>query len=287
MDDRLDLLMGRMSERLITVGKSMGTVLLDLRSKSERTVPCDLRPVSEDLPDALPFEPFSCTADVGCDHGYVSMYLVLSGISKSAIAMDLRKGPLSAARNNVAEFGIADKVQVRLSDGLLALSDGEADSLVIAGMGGKLMLSILEKRDITSLGIKAGVMQPQSDIPEFRGYMRGRGFEIVDERIVFEDGKYYFPMVVSFTGDGKKYEAALEKLVGELSVSRDDALRLSDKYGLYNILRRDELLKSYLEHGREVSSSIIVGLNKDQHPDRFREVATELSDIELLLDFFD
>lgn len=260
MDNRLDVLKGRMSERLITVGESLGT---------------------------LHFDSFSCTADVGCDHGYVSMYLVLSGISKSAIAMDLRKGPLSAARNNVAEFGIADKVQVRLSDGLLGLSDGEADSLVIAGMGGKLMLSILEKRDIASLGIKAGVLQPQSDIPEFRGYMRGRGFEIVDERMVFEDGKYYFPMVVSFTGDGKKYEAALEKLVEELSVSRDDALRLSDKYGLYNILRREELLQSYLEHGREVSSSIISSLNKEQHPDRFREVATELSDIELLLDFFD
>ena len=117
--------------------------------------------------------------------------------------------------------------------------------------------------------------------------MRGRGFEIVDEHMVFEDGKYYFPMVVSFKGDGKKYETALEKLMDELSVNREDALRLSDKYGLYNILRRDELLKSYLEHGREVSSSIISSLNKEQHPDRFREVATELSDIELLLDFFD
>ncbi|MBE5829637.1 MAG: SAM-dependent methyltransferase [Butyrivibrio sp.] len=260
MDNRLDVLKGRMSERLITVGESMGT---------------------------LNFDSFSCTADVGCDHGYVSMYLVLAGISKSAIAMDLRKGPLSSAASNVAEFGIADKVQVRLSDGLLGLKAGEADSLVIAGMGGKLMLSILEKRDITALGIEAGVLQPQSDIPEFRGYMRGRGFEIVDEHMVFEDGKYYFPMVVSFTGDGKKYEASLEKLVGELAVSRDDALRLSDEYGLYNILRRDELLKSYLQHGREVGSSIITSLNKDQHPDRFREVATELSDIELLLDFFD
>lgn len=264
MDNRLDALKGRMSERLITVGELLGAVLVDLSNSS-----------------------FTCTADVGCDHGYVSMYLVLRGISESAIAMDLRKGPLSSARDNVADFGIADRVQVRLSDGLEALNDGEADSLVIAGMGGKLMLSILEKRDITSLGIKTGVLQPQSDIPEFRGYMRGRGFEIVEERIVFEDGKYYFPMTVSFSGDGKQYEKALQKLVDELSVSREDALRLSDKYGLYNILRRDELLRPYLEHGHEVNTSIISSLNKDQHPDRYKEVAGELSDIELLLDYFD
>jgi len=272
MDNRLDVLKGRMSERLITVGESLGTLHFDSHNESKCNVPDDS---------------FSCTADVGCDHGYVSMYLVLSGISKSAIAMDLRKGPLSAARNNVAEFGIADKVQVRLSDGLQGLSDGEADSLVIAGMGGKLMLGILEKRDITTLGIKAGVLQPQSDIPEFRGYMRGRGFEIVDEHIVFEDGKYYFPMAVSFTGSGTRYDESLTKLMDELSVGREDALRLSDKYGLYNILRRDELLRPYFEHGREVSSSIMSSLNKDQHPDRYREVAWELSDIELLLDYFD
>ncbi len=259
MDNRLDVLKGRMSERLITVAESLG---------------------------ASGDGHFRCTADVGCDHGYVSMYLVLRGISRDAIAMDLRQGPLSAARDNVADYGISDKVQIRLSDGLEGLKDGEADSLVIAGMGGKLMLSILEKRDITSLGIRMGVLQPQSDIPEFRSYMRGRGFEMVDERMVFEDGKYYFPMTVSFSGDGKKYDLALDELMRDLSVAREDALRLSDKYGLYNILRRDELLRPYLEHGREVSTSIMAGLNKYQHPDRFSEVAGELSDIELLLDFF-
>ena len=67
MDNRLDVLKGRMSERLITVGESLGESL-----------------------GTLHFDSFSCTADVGCDHGYVSMYLVLNGISKSAIAMDLR-----------------------------------------------------------------------------------------------------------------------------------------------------------------------------------------------------
>ena len=259
MDNRLEVLKGRMSERLITVGESLGT---------------------------LHFDSFTCTADVGCDHGYISMYLVLSGISQKAIAMDLRKGPLSAAEDNIREFEISDRVQVRLSDGLEGLSEGEADSLVIAGMGGKLMIGILEKRDIPSLGIKAGVLQPQSDIPEFRGYLRECGFEIVDERIVFEDGKYYFPMAVAFTGDGKKYDASLNLLMEKLSVSRQDAIRLSDKYGLYNILRRDDLLKVYLEHGREVDISIKENLDTDRHPERYGEVEKDLSDIELLLNFF-
>ncbi|RKM61118.1 SAM-dependent methyltransferase [Butyrivibrio sp. CB08] len=252
MDNGLDVLRGRMSDRLITVADMLGSG-------------------------------YKCTADVGCDHGYISIYLVLKGISEGAIAMDLRKGPLSAAKSNIEEFGISDKVEVRLSDGLEKLGKGEADSLVIAGMGGKLMLSILEKRDIQGLGIKRAVLQPQSDIPEFRGYMRGRGFSILDEQIILEDGKYYFPMLVDFTGADESYDKAIKELS---ELCRCDAVRLADRYGVYNILRRDPLLKAYLEHGREVAGSIISSLDKDQHPERYAEVAGELSDIELLLDQF-
>ncbi len=299
MDNGLELLKGRMSGRLVTVADMLGG--------GAGKAPGRLAPGSmTDMTGVAAESGYTCTADVGCDHGYISMYLVMKGISDKAIAMDLRNGPLSAAKSNIAEFGIADKVSIRLSDGLDKLEKGEADSLVVAGMGGKLMISILEKKDIPSLGIKRGVLQPQSDIPEFRGYLRGRGFSILDERIVLEDGKYYFPMLVDFTGADEAYDRAVNKLSDEIAgsdltrrnvnefldkarVSVDCSslvARLADEYGIYNILRREPLLRSYLEHGLEVNNSILGSLDKGQHPDRYREVASKLSDIELLLDLF-
>ena len=83
-------------------------------------------------------------ADVGCDHGYVSIYLVQRGIAKSVIAMDVRKGPLSAAGANISEYGLEDLISTRLSDGVKELEKGEANAIVIAGMGGKLMERLIE-----------------------------------------------------------------------------------------------------------------------------------------------
>ncbi len=236
---------------------------------------------------------YRCTADVGCDHGYVSMYLVMRGISGSAIAMDVRKGPLSQAEANVHEFGLEDKVSLRLSDGLSDLKSGEADSLVIAGMGGRLMMSILDGANLRGLGIRMGVLQPQSDIMQFRQYIRQRGYGIVDERMIFEDGKYYFPMLIDFFHEPDDFSSKvreLESFITDCTGSREraceSALRLSDRYGVYNILRRDELLVSYLTHGVDVNRSILSGLDEREHSERYSEVSAELSDMELLLKLF-
>ena len=75
--------------------------------------------------------------DVGCDHGYLPVYLVLNKKIPSAIAMDVRKGPLLRAKEHVQQYGVSDYIELRLSDGLSALKAGEGDTLVIAGMGGR------------------------------------------------------------------------------------------------------------------------------------------------------
>ena len=77
--------------------------------------------------------------DVGCDHGYLPVYLVQNKKIPTAIAMDVRKGPLSRAEEHIAQYGLLDYIETRLSDGLEALKSGEGDTLVIAGMGGPLM----------------------------------------------------------------------------------------------------------------------------------------------------
>ena len=230
-----------------------------------------------------------CTADVGCDHGYVSIYLVQNKISESAIAMDVRKGPLAMAENNIRDYALTGEITTRLSDGLTQLHEDEADSLVIAGMGGKLMISILEKKDLVSLGIRAAVLQPQSDIDEFREYLRGKGYFIEDDRIILDEGKYYFPIKVVPGDGGRGSFSTPDSAIALLSkvCDPDMALQACNLYGEHTILRRDPLLKDYLAHGREVALSILQGLDEKEHSQRYAEVKNSLDIINAVLTLYD
>ena len=84
-------------------------------------------------------------ADVGTDHGYIPIALIQRQRIKSAIAMDINKGPLARAQDNIASARLGDYIQTRLSDGVAALGEGEADSILIAGMGGELVIHILSE----------------------------------------------------------------------------------------------------------------------------------------------
>lgn len=232
-------------------------------------------------------------ADVGCDHGYVSIYLVTHGIAKECIAMDVRSGPLSGAKDNIDEYGLSDSINTRLSDGVKELKQGEADALVIAGMGGNLMRRILEEGKPKELGIKTAVLQPQSDIADFRQYLRDSGFVITDERVIEEDGKFYFPMKVSLVitetsashdDPGSSFESAISliKKVAE-NADNEQLLRICNRYGECNILNRDKILEKYLLHGKKVCESILKNLDEKEHSGRIQEITTELSDIDTAL----
>jgi tRNA (adenine22-N1)-methyltransferase len=135
--------------------------------------------------------PGNRTADVGCDHAHTGIYLVQAGISPKVLAMDLRKGPLEKARENVLEAGLKERIDLRLSDGLDALGEDEVDTILISGMGGPLILEILERNLEKAKSVKELVLSPQSDLPEFRKGLENMGFIITDIRIVRDD-KYYF-----------------------------------------------------------------------------------------------
>jgi len=131
------------------------------------------------------------TADIGCDHAYTSIYLVAQGIAPQVVAMDVNAGPLARAKENVKKFGMEDRITLRLSDGLAALSPGEVDTILIAGMGGPLMERILSTFPETVAATKELVLQPQSEIASFRRFLQGNGFRIVEEDMLSEEGKYY------------------------------------------------------------------------------------------------
>jgi tRNA (adenine22-N1)-methyltransferase len=138
--------------------------------------------------------PGGVLADVGTDHGYVPIALLQRQKIRGAIAMDINKGPLTRARANIAAAHLEDYIETRLSDGLQAIRPGEADSVLIAGMGGEMILHILSEGQEVCDAAGELILQPQSDIRKVREYLRENNYKIMDEDMVCEDGKYY-PML--------------------------------------------------------------------------------------------
>ena len=130
-------------------------------------------------------------ADIGTDHGFVPIFLVEEGKIPSAVAMDVNPGPLQRAEGHIQEHGLGDRIRTRLSDGLSALGEKEADTILIAGMGGALCVRILQQGARVLQEVKELVLQPQSEITDVRRYLEKSGWRIVSERMVLEDGKYY------------------------------------------------------------------------------------------------
>ena len=93
-------------------------------------------------------------ADVGCDHGFVPIFLVESGTSPLAVAADVRPGPLSRAKEHIKEHRLEEKIQTRLSDGLANIKPDEADSLIMSGIGGILMMRLLQDEEHTAKSFK-------------------------------------------------------------------------------------------------------------------------------------
>ena len=119
----------------------------------------------------------SRVADIGCDHAYLSIYLVEKGVSPYVIAMDINQGPVERARKNIEDYGYKSKIEVRKSDGLKELKSGEVDCLLMAGMGGSLMLDILsESKDYVVKEIDSIILQPQSEIELVRRKLKDFGF---------------------------------------------------------------------------------------------------------------
>lgn len=129
-------------------------------------------------------------ADIGCDHGYVSIYLAEKKHCR-VIATDVREGPLSTARKNIAAAGLAGQVECRLGDGLETLDPGEADTLLVAGMGGVLTGRILQGNPAVLAGVRTLVLQPQSDVSSVRKMLCELRFRIDREAFCTDAGKDY------------------------------------------------------------------------------------------------
>ena len=209
-------------------------------------------------------------ADIGTDHAYVPIYLCLEGTIPSATAMDVKDGPLKRAVSHINEAGLSDRIEVRLSDGLEALKAGEADTVLIAGMGGALMVRILKEGEEKLLTVNELVLQPQSEIFKVRRFLCGTGWEIAAEAVVSDSGKYY-PM---FRAVRKKQDEPKED--GKAPYTEADFI-----YGRVDLQTDKDAYKDFLEFKLCTACTVLEKLPGDGSSEdalwRRQELESEMS----------
>lgn len=179
--------------------------------------------------------------DVGCDHGFVAIYLAEKKICPGVIAMDVNKGPLLRAEEHIRRAGLSAYIETRLSDGLEKLKPGEADCMIAAGMGGRLTVKILSDYPEKRKSLRVLVLQPQSETAFVRRFLRENGFVIRKEDMVFEDGKFY-PMMAAEAAHSTGGRAGVPEK-GRAAYLRS----LEDKFGPCLLREGHPVLFQYLD----------------------------------------
>ena len=135
--------------------------------------------------------------DVGSDHAYLPIELVERGQIEAAIAGEVVEGPYQSAVKNVEAHGLKEKIQVRLANGLAAFEEADQVSVItIAGMGGRLIATILEEGLDKLASVERLILQPNNREDDLRIWLQDNGFQIVAESILEEAGKFYEILVV-------------------------------------------------------------------------------------------
>ena len=215
--------------------------------------------------------PGQVVADIGCDHGYVSITLTNSGKFEKALAMDINEGPLRLAGQNIALYGDKARIETRLSSGFDKLEKGEADTVIIAGMGGMLVRDILDAGRDKLGSVKQLVLGAQSDIDTVRRYITAVGFRIDDEEMLEEDGKYY-------------------QLIRAVNDGSDNVGKLNDIEALYGpvlINKKHAVLREYLTKQKAVLTDIklkLDGRTEDKIISRVEELTRDIRIIDETLE---
>lgn len=241
-------------------------------------------------------------ADIGCDHGFVSIYLIESGKASWCLAMDVNKGPLERARDHVIEKRLSTYIETRLSDGAKAIryiEDGnnekrlEVEAALIAGMGGRLMIQILKDSLSKFQSMDEFVLQPQSEIAKVRQFVRHMGYHIAKEDMVLEDGKYYPMMKVVRGINEADFSYQIPNYIREKYKDEEERKvkiqELFDEYGEHLLRGRHRILFQFLKKENEIYQEILKSLKeKDTKKSELRqdEIKDRLEFISLGLEWF-
>ena len=215
-------------------------------------------------------------ADIGCDHAYISIYLIKNKIATKVIAMDVNLGPLNIAKKNIAESGYGHKIEVRQSDGLKSLAKKEVETIVIAGMGGALICRILKEGIEQVMAVKELILQAQSDLPMVRKLLQDINYQIIEEKMLIDDKKYYLVIKA-------------RNAKNELTRDHKEDKEVYYAYGKYLLEKQDHVLHQYLKWRKKVTSQIIDKLKKEETANtrkRLIQMKEELELIEMGLEYY-
>lgn len=213
-------------------------------------------------------QPCDAVGDIGCDHAFVSIYLVEQHRAKRVIASDVRRGPIAIAKRNIEAMNLSDQIEIRMGDGLDTIVPGEVNAVVLAGMGGMLMIDILERGEEVVTRCDQLVLQPQSDIEKVRRYLAEKGYHLADEQMLIDAGKYYNLLDVRVHEMVQKDEYDCSKLA-------DDWCYM---YGGSLLRKKDPVLRSWLVKRRDTTAGLINSLsdkNTENAAKRLKTVKAE------------
>lgn len=214
--------------------------------------------------------PCDLAADIGCDHGYIPIALVVRGICSHCIASDIRPGPASTAEQNAKEYGVSDRVSVRIGNGLETVR--KADCIIISGMGGETILDILTSGKEKILPAQQLILGPQSEPGKVRERLASFNMKIAEELLICENGKYY-PLIKAVHTDENYRLTEEEKLFGpELLRKKDPVLR---EY----LIKREQTLLMILEG--------IKNAGGENSGEREKELARELASVKKALTVYE
>lgn len=203
-------------------------------------------------------------ADIGTDHAYLPIYLVENNIVTRAIAGDVHQGPYLSAKNAVISAQLEQVISVRLGNGLEVVKPGEAEVVVIAGMGGQNIIDILRARPEVIVAVKRLIVQPMIAAPAVRRWFQYNGWQIVGEQLVCEDGKLY-QIIAAEPGEKQSFEPILYEIGPLLWQSKHPLLLLH--------------LEELIDHLRGVLASMASSTAAVQS-EKYKEFAIKLKELE-------
>ena len=203
-------------------------------------------------------------ADIGTDHGFIPIYMVLADKTPKAFAMDINEGPLERATEHIEEKGLGDKIETRLSDGLQKLNGNEAEAVLIAGMGGSLVIKILDEGKHALEGVKELVLSPHTEADLVREYLKTTDFVIEKEGMVIDAGKYY--VVIKARRREKNEQGLLYEKENKAPEGVEEELykTLCTKYGRLLLEEKNPILKELLTKELGTYNSIYEGLKNNE-----------------------
>ena len=195
-------------------------------------------------------------ADIGTDHAYIPIYLCKNNKVNKAIASDVNPQPLEKAKHNIKVHRLEEKIETRLGNGLEKIESAEVQSISIAGMGGMLMIDILNDDVEKTKSFEQLVLQPQLDVSEVRKYLHKIGFKIVNEVMLYEDSIFY--TILNAKKGIDHFYTSKNYLFGKILIEQKDS-----------VLKK--FLKSELEKQNRIQKSL-EGLTSETGKVRLEEV---------------